>query len=173
MRSIHFGCATMAFRGSASPALHKLNASSYLGRTFVLVVGCLLSAGLAASPAVAQKTAAQYRAEAARLGRKTLLFHTMVGSNDIERSKRFYNAVLGALGVGEATLNVAGSGTRAARTLSCHSPSMTNRPPWQTAALWRFPATPQSRFNSFTTSRSPMAARQSKTCRVRASPQWG
>ena len=39
-----------------------------------------------------------------------MLFHTMVGSNDIERSKRFYNAVLGTLGVGEASLNVAGSG---------------------------------------------------------------
>ena len=39
-----------------------------------------------------------------------MLFHTMVGSNDIERSKRFYNAVLGTLGVGEAMLNKAGSG---------------------------------------------------------------
>lgn len=39
-----------------------------------------------------------------------MLFHTMVGSNDIERSKRFYNAVLGTLGVGEAALNIAGSG---------------------------------------------------------------
>lgn len=39
-----------------------------------------------------------------------MLFHTMVGSNDIERSKQFYNAVLGALGAGEATLNVAASG---------------------------------------------------------------
>ena len=39
-----------------------------------------------------------------------MLFHTMVGSNDIERSKRFYNAVLGALGHGEAMLNIAGSG---------------------------------------------------------------
>jgi catechol 2,3-dioxygenase-like lactoylglutathione lyase family enzyme len=39
-----------------------------------------------------------------------MLFHTMVGSNDIERSRRFYNAVLGALGVGEAAINVAGSG---------------------------------------------------------------
>ena len=39
-----------------------------------------------------------------------MLFHTMVGSNDIERSKRFYNAVLGVLGAGEATLNMAGSG---------------------------------------------------------------
>ena len=27
--------------------------------------------------------------------------HVMVGSNDIERSKRFYDAVLGVLGVGE------------------------------------------------------------------------
>ncbi|MCO5120209.1 MAG: VOC family protein [Burkholderiaceae bacterium] len=27
--------------------------------------------------------------------------HVMVGSNDIERSKRFYNAVLGTLGAGE------------------------------------------------------------------------
>jgi catechol 2,3-dioxygenase-like lactoylglutathione lyase family enzyme len=28
--------------------------------------------------------------------------HVMVGSNDIERSKRFYDAVLGVLGAGEA-----------------------------------------------------------------------
>jgi catechol 2,3-dioxygenase-like lactoylglutathione lyase family enzyme len=34
----------------------------------------------------------------------------MVGSNDIQRSKRFYDAVLGALGHGEAMLNIAGSG---------------------------------------------------------------
>jgi catechol 2,3-dioxygenase-like lactoylglutathione lyase family enzyme len=34
----------------------------------------------------------------------------MVGSNDIERSRRFYNAVLSALGAGEAITNVAGSG---------------------------------------------------------------
>ena len=34
----------------------------------------------------------------------------MVGSNDIERSKRFYNAVLGMLGVDEAMINVASSG---------------------------------------------------------------
>jgi catechol 2,3-dioxygenase-like lactoylglutathione lyase family enzyme len=39
-----------------------------------------------------------------------VLFHTMVGSNDIERSRRFYDRVLGVLGVGEATLNVADSG---------------------------------------------------------------
>lgn len=34
----------------------------------------------------------------------------MVGSNDIERSKRFYDALLGALGHGGASLNIAGSG---------------------------------------------------------------
>lgn len=34
----------------------------------------------------------------------------MVGSNDIERSKRFYDALLGTLGVGEGSLNIAGSG---------------------------------------------------------------
>jgi catechol 2,3-dioxygenase-like lactoylglutathione lyase family enzyme len=34
----------------------------------------------------------------------------MVGSNDIERSKGFYNALLGVLGVGEPMLNIAGSG---------------------------------------------------------------
>ncbi len=39
-----------------------------------------------------------------------MLFHTMVGSNDIERSKRFYDEVLSVLGVSEATLNIAGSG---------------------------------------------------------------
>ncbi len=36
--------------------------------------------------------------------------HVMVGSNDIERSRRFYDAVLGVLGAGEPMVNVAGSG---------------------------------------------------------------
>ncbi len=36
--------------------------------------------------------------------------HIMVGSNDIERSRRFYDAVLGLLGAGEPVRNVAGSG---------------------------------------------------------------
>lgn len=39
-----------------------------------------------------------------------MLFHTMIGSNDIDRAKRFYDTVLGTLGVGEATLNIADSG---------------------------------------------------------------
>ena len=36
--------------------------------------------------------------------------HVMVGSNDIERSKRFYDAVLGVLGVGEPVRNQASTG---------------------------------------------------------------
>ncbi len=36
--------------------------------------------------------------------------HVMVGTNDIEASKRFYDAVLGVLGVGEAIRNTAASG---------------------------------------------------------------
>lgn len=36
--------------------------------------------------------------------------HIMVGSNDIERSKRFYDAVLGVLGAGAPMQNEAGSG---------------------------------------------------------------
>lgn len=36
--------------------------------------------------------------------------HVMLGSNDIERSKRFYDAVLGVLGAGEPLRNTAGSG---------------------------------------------------------------
>jgi catechol 2,3-dioxygenase-like lactoylglutathione lyase family enzyme len=36
--------------------------------------------------------------------------HVMVGSNDIERSKRFYDALLGMLGAGEPLRNVAPSG---------------------------------------------------------------
>ncbi|HEY0683475.1 MAG TPA: VOC family protein [Steroidobacter sp.] len=36
--------------------------------------------------------------------------HVMVGSNDIERSKRFYDAVLGTLGAREPLRNRAGSG---------------------------------------------------------------
>lgn len=36
--------------------------------------------------------------------------HLMVGSNDIERSKRFYDAVLGTLGAGEPMRHTADSG---------------------------------------------------------------
>jgi catechol 2,3-dioxygenase-like lactoylglutathione lyase family enzyme len=36
--------------------------------------------------------------------------HVMVGSNDIERSKRFYDAVLGTFGASEPFRNKAGSG---------------------------------------------------------------
>ncbi|HYW91383.1 MAG TPA: VOC family protein [Gammaproteobacteria bacterium] len=36
--------------------------------------------------------------------------HIMVGSNDIERSKAFYDAVLGTLGAGEPVRNKASSG---------------------------------------------------------------
>ena len=36
--------------------------------------------------------------------------HVMVGSNDIERSKQFYDAVLGVIGVGEPLRNMASSG---------------------------------------------------------------
>ncbi|HQV24636.1 MAG TPA: VOC family protein [Acinetobacter sp.] len=36
--------------------------------------------------------------------------HIMVGSNDIEKSKQFYNAVLGTLGVGEPFVNQAPTG---------------------------------------------------------------
>lgn len=39
-----------------------------------------------------------------------MLFHTMVGSNDIDRSKQFYDTVLGTLGVEGATLNVNNTG---------------------------------------------------------------
>jgi catechol 2,3-dioxygenase-like lactoylglutathione lyase family enzyme len=36
--------------------------------------------------------------------------HVMVGSNDIERSKQFYDAVLATLGAGEGMRNTAASG---------------------------------------------------------------
>jgi catechol 2,3-dioxygenase-like lactoylglutathione lyase family enzyme len=36
--------------------------------------------------------------------------HIMIGSNDIERSKRFYDAVLGTLGAGEPTRHQAATG---------------------------------------------------------------
>ncbi|MEW6373806.1 MAG: VOC family protein [Pseudomonadota bacterium] len=36
--------------------------------------------------------------------------HIVIGSNDLERSKRFYDAVLGTLGVGEPIPNTAPSG---------------------------------------------------------------
>lgn len=39
-----------------------------------------------------------------------MLNHVMVGSNDIERSKTFYDAVLGTLGAGEPMRHTADSG---------------------------------------------------------------
>ena len=39
-----------------------------------------------------------------------MLNHVMIGSNDIERSKRFYDAVLGTLGAAEGFRNTAPSG---------------------------------------------------------------
>ena len=39
-----------------------------------------------------------------------MLNHVMLGSNDIERSKRFYDAVLGVLGAGEPIRNTAETG---------------------------------------------------------------
>ncbi|QUL36861.1 VOC family protein [Erythrobacter sp. JK5] len=39
-----------------------------------------------------------------------MLNHIMIGSNDIERSKKFYNAVLGVLGAGEPFVNVSATG---------------------------------------------------------------
>lgn len=39
-----------------------------------------------------------------------MLNHVMVGSNDLERSKRFYDAVLGVLGAGEPVRNVTEAG---------------------------------------------------------------
>ncbi len=39
-----------------------------------------------------------------------MLSHVMIGSNDIEKSKAFYNAVLGVLGAGEPMANVNATG---------------------------------------------------------------
>ena len=39
-----------------------------------------------------------------------MLTHVMVGTNDIERSKRFYDAVLGTIGASEGMRNTARSG---------------------------------------------------------------
>ena len=39
-----------------------------------------------------------------------MLSHIMIGSNDIERTKRFYNAVLGVLGAGEPSEHVNDTG---------------------------------------------------------------
>jgi catechol 2,3-dioxygenase-like lactoylglutathione lyase family enzyme len=39
-----------------------------------------------------------------------MLNHIMVGTNDIERSKRFYDALLGTLGAGEPARNKSASG---------------------------------------------------------------
>ncbi len=36
--------------------------------------------------------------------------HVMVGTNDIERAKRFYDAVFGVLGVGNGVMSLSGSG---------------------------------------------------------------
>ncbi|MCU0932690.1 MAG: VOC family protein [Serpentinimonas sp.] len=39
-----------------------------------------------------------------------MINHIMLGSNDIERSKRFYDAVLGVLGAGEPMRNIGPTG---------------------------------------------------------------
>ena len=39
-----------------------------------------------------------------------MINHVMLGTNDIDKAKRFYDAVLGVLGAGEPIRNVAGSG---------------------------------------------------------------
>lgn len=39
-----------------------------------------------------------------------MLNHVMIGTNDIERSKRFYDAVLGTLGAGQPVRNIGPSG---------------------------------------------------------------
>lgn len=39
-----------------------------------------------------------------------MIHHVMVGTNDIDRARRFYDAVLGTLGAGEPLPSVAGSG---------------------------------------------------------------
>jgi len=43
-------------------------------------------------------------------GDRSVLFHTMVGSNDIERSRHFYDTLLGVLGIKKASDNIADSG---------------------------------------------------------------
>jgi catechol 2,3-dioxygenase-like lactoylglutathione lyase family enzyme len=51
-----------------------------------------------------------------------MINHVMIGSNDIERSKAFYNAVLGVLGAGEPFVNVAPTGhTRLFYSLDGHT----------------------------------------------------
>ena len=81
-----------------------------------------------------------------------MLFHTMVGSNDIERSKRFYDTLLGTLGIGEAILNMADSGhTRLiyrgedGTTFMSVNRSMTSRLLFQTAARSPSSAAPRSK----------------------------
>lgn len=39
-----------------------------------------------------------------------MINHVMIGTNDVEKAKTFYNAVLGVLGAGEPIVNVADSG---------------------------------------------------------------
>ena len=59
--------ATLANNRGVSPVMFDPNARKYASRIFVLAVGCLFYTGLTTSAAQAQKTAAQYRAEAAAL----------------------------------------------------------------------------------------------------------
>ncbi|TNF58369.1 MAG: VOC family protein [Burkholderiales bacterium] len=59
--------------------------------------------------------------------------HIMVGTNDIERSKRFYDAVLGVLGVGAPVRNAAKTGHqrlfyRHEGTTFCVSQPINNEP---------------------------------------------
>ena len=80
--------------------------------------------------------------------------HIMIGSSDIERSKRFYDAVLGVLGAGEPIRNETPAGVirlfyrHDGNTLAISQPlngQPASRPPAPTAAPSASNAIPRSR----------------------------
>ena len=114
-----------------------------------------------------------------RQRRESMFNHVMIGTNDIERSKRFYDAVLGTLGGAsrcaiKQVLATPGSftDTTGAPFVSA-SRSTARRQPLPTAAPSALSATRPSKFASFTTLRLHMVANLSRTRRVCAKAAWG
>ena len=100
--------------------------------------------------------------------------HVMIGADDVDASKRFYDAALGALGVPPGRKDEKGRVFYMTRkgSLRCQSRSTASRRPAGTEARWDSLLSPQSRLMHGTKQGSKMVEQPSKTRReyARARP---
>ena len=107
-----------------------------------------------------------------------MLNHTMIGSNDIQRTKQFYDAVLGVLGAGPAMEHVNDTGqTRLFYITTGQHLAFQSRLTASPQLLLMAPpsvssATRLSNCKNFTMQLSPMAARPRRIRREYARVPW-